>query len=174
MVKSTLAKNRIASLAILLTLMISLVISPWLLTLIIIPLSWIIINNRIKIPNKNLFNQWEQTHEALIDIAVETWRLSRAFESLLKKSSLEEQGKYEGKLIWFQKKLNEALEKSDVRLVNLERKKYDLGMAVKAINLEDFNESDNLYIDKMLEPIVVGENGVIRTGTVTLERAINE
>ena len=171
MVKSTLAKNQIASLAILLLIMISIVISPWLITLIIIPLSWIIINTRIKTPTKNLFNQWKKTHEALIDIAVESWRFSRTFESLLKKSSLEEQRKYEGKLIWFQKKLNEALEKSDVRLVNLESKKYDLGMAVKAINLDDFNESDNLYIDKMLEPIVIGENGVIRIGTVTLERA---
>ena len=44
-------------------------------------------------------------------------------------------------------------------------------MAVKAINLDDFNESDHLYINKMLEPIIIGENGVIRIGTVTLARA---
>ena len=171
MLKRLWSDHRNVCLITLALLVISVVVSPWVLLAAVVPVGWIIFNQKIKTPTKNLFNQLERTRESLIEIAVEAWRLSKAFESLLNKSSLEEKRKYEGKLIWFQKKLNETLEKLDIRLVNIENKKYDLGMAVKAINLDDFNESDHLYINKMLEPIIIGENGVIKIGTVTLARA---
>jgi len=43
-------------------------------------------------------------------------------------------------------------------------------MAATPLNIEEFKPEDTLIVDQMLEPIVMGANGVIRTGTVMLKR----
>ena len=43
-------------------------------------------------------------------------------------------------------------------------------MAATPLNIEEFEPEDALIVDQMLEPIIMGPNGVIRTGTVTLRK----
>jgi hypothetical protein len=43
-------------------------------------------------------------------------------------------------------------------------------MAATALNAEDFDPDDNLVVDQMLEPIIMGEEGLARTGTVILRK----
>ena len=108
--------------------------------------------------------------EHLATLALESWRLSKSFESLLIKSDPIEQRKYQGKLSWFNKKLHETLEEADLKFINLEDQKYDPGAAVKAINIDDFQPDDELEIDQMIEPIVMSSEGILRTGTVVLRK----
>ena len=106
----------------------------------------------------------------LASLAIESWRLSKSFERLLTKSDPMEQRKYKSKLSWFNKKLNETLEQANLKFINLENQKYDIGAAVTAINLDDFNPDDDLEIDQMIEPIVMSNEGVLRAGTVVLRK----
>ena len=106
----------------------------------------------------------------LASLAIESWRLSKAFERLLIKSDPIEQRKYKSKLSWFNKKLNETLEEANLRFINLENQKYDTGAAVTAINLDDFQPDDELEIDQMIEPIVMSNERVFRAGTVILRK----
>ena len=106
----------------------------------------------------------------LASLAIESWRLSKAFERLLIKSDPIEQRKYKSKLSWFNKKLNETLEEANLRFINLENQKYDTGAAVRAINLDDFQPDDELEIDQMIEPIVMSNESVFRAGTVILRK----
>ena len=109
--------------------------------------------------------------DTLAALAIESWRLSKAFESLLIRSEAKEQRKYQSKLSWFKKKLDETLQEADLQLVNLENQSYDVGSAVKAINIDDFSSGDELIIDQMIEPIIMTDQGILKTGTVILRKA---
>jgi hypothetical protein len=54
--------------------------------------------------------------------------------------------------------------------VNVEGQPFDAGMAATAVNGDAFEPEDRVVVDQMLEPIVMGVDGVLRTGTVLLRR----
>lgn len=108
--------------------------------------------------------------ENMIMIASETCRFQRVFEKTISKLSLDEQTKYMSQYNWFYKRVNKALDAAGLRLVSLEGQLFDPGMAVTPLNLEDFETDDTLYIAQMMEPIVMKDSDVVRTGTVILGR----
>ena len=108
--------------------------------------------------------------ESLTSIAIESWRFSKVFERMLEKVEPHEQGRYANQYKWFQKKLNESLNQADLRLVNLEGQAYDIGMAVTAINIEDFDEEDELIVEQMIESLIMNEQGIVKPGTVVLRK----
>lgn len=40
---------------------------------------------------------------------------------------------------------------------------FNPGMAATPLNIEDFNSEDTLIIDQMLEPIIMGKDGLVKT-----------
>lgn len=108
--------------------------------------------------------------KAVISMATESWRFSRVFERLLTKLDAGEQTRYQSQFRWFLKKVDEALEQADLRLVNVEGHPFDPGMAATPLNIEDFQTSDFLVVDQMLEPIIMGKDGLVKIGTVTLRK----
>ena len=115
-------------------------------------------------------NNNEQTEQSLIDIAVESWRFSRLFEKVISKLDAGESGRYLNQARYFQKKVEESLDTSGLKLVNVEDQPYDTGMAASALNLEDFSPNDVLLVDQMVEPIIMGPNGLRKQGTVMLRK----
>ena len=113
----------------------------------------------------------EQLEQSLIDIAVESWRFSRLFGKVVSKLDVGESGRYANQLRYFQKKLEETLESSGLRLVNVEGQPYDAGMAASALNIGDFGPDDMLLVDQMIEPIIMGSIGLRRQGTVMLRKS---
>lgn len=109
--------------------------------------------------------------KALIDVAVESWRFSRAFVRMLARLDAGEKARYESQLRWYVKKLTESLESAGLRVVNVENQPFDPGAAVTPLNLGDFAAEDSLVIDQMLEPIIMGETQLVRAGTVLLRKA---
>ena len=108
--------------------------------------------------------------KSLLDVAVESWRFGRVFDRLLPKLDAGEQGRYRGQFRWFQKKLEDSLTDAGMRIVNVEGHAFDPGMAATPLNIEEFGSDDTLVVDQMLEPIIMGPEGVVRTGTVTLRK----
>ena len=111
--------------------------------------------------------------KSLLDIAVESWRFGRLFDRLLAKLDAGEQGRYRGQFRWFQRKLKDSLTDAGMRIVNVEGHDFDPGIAATPLNIEDFSSEDALVVDQMLEPIIMGSDGVVRTGTVTLKKVIS-
>ena len=109
--------------------------------------------------------------EVVVKIAVEAWRLSRTFERALSRLSSEERGRFEGSLAIFGKKIEEALGTLDMRIVNIEGSPFDPGIAATPLNIGDFAPGDELIVDRMVEPILMGREGVVRMGAVTLRKA---
>ena len=108
--------------------------------------------------------------KSLLDVAVESWRFGRLFDRLLLKLDAGEQGRYRGQFRWFQRKLEDSLTDAGMRIVNVEGHAFDPGIAATPLNIEEFSSEDALVVDQMLEPIIMGRDGLVRTGTVTLRK----
>jgi hypothetical protein len=112
----------------------------------------------------------ETMRDAVISMAVESWRFGRVFDRLLLKLDAGEQKRYANQFRWFIKKVEDALEQADMRIVNVEGHPFDPGMAATPLNIAEFDAKDVLMVDLMLEPIIMGKAGLVKTGTVTLKK----
>ena len=108
--------------------------------------------------------------DALIGMAVESWRFSRNYERLLDKMDAGERTRHISQLRWFLQKLVESLELVGMRLVDVSGQPYTPGSAVTPINLDEFDSDDELVISYMLEPVIMDQNGVVRMGKVVLQK----
>jgi hypothetical protein len=116
-------------------------------------------------------NPTDQLERSLIDIAVESWRFSRLFARVVNKLDAGEAGRYVNQLRYFQKKVEESLEATGLKLVNVEGQPFDPGMAASALNIGDFGPDDALLVDQMVEPIIMSPEGLKKQGTVMLRKA---
>ena len=115
-------------------------------------------------------NPADQLERSLIEIAVESWRFSRLFARLVNKLDAGEGGRYVNQLRYFQKKVEESLDATGLKLVNVEGQPFDPGMAASALNIADFGPDDALLVDQMVEPIIMGPEGLRKQGTVMLRK----
>jgi hypothetical protein len=113
---------------------------------------------------------YEALKSSLIGIAGELFRFQSVFVRMVSRFPVEEQSKYISQYSWFSKRVIKALDGAGLRLIDLQGKEYDPGMAVIPINLDDFGTEDRLYVEQMMEPVIMEGNKVIKTGTVLLGR----
>lgn len=107
---------------------------------------------------------------ALVDLAVDAWKFARLFVRVVAKLEAGDQARYVNQVRFFQRRVESAAESVGVRLVSIEGMPFESGCAATPLNLEDFAEGDHLYVDQMLEPIVMGDSGVLRMGTLMLRK----
>ena len=115
-------------------------------------------------------NNPEKLEGSLIDIVIEGWRFARVFTRLINKVDAGDSALYINQVRYFQKKLEENLEAGGLKLVNIEGQIFDSGMAASALNIGDFGPDDVLVVDHMIEPIIMGTNGLRKQGTVMLKK----
>jgi len=107
---------------------------------------------------------------ALLSLAVEGWRFTRAYLRLIAKLDAGDQNRFASQYRYFQKQMEDKLGDVGFRLVNIEGLPFDPGMAATALNLGDFLSEDKLIVDQMLEPIIMSEAGIVKMGTVLLRK----
>lgn len=108
--------------------------------------------------------------KSLLELAVEAWRFSKVFERVIMKLDAGETARYLGQYRWYIKRMEELLEEAECKLVIVEGHPYDPGMAVTPLNIDEFDQSDRLIVDQMLEPIIMRKNCLMKMGTVTLRK----
>jgi hypothetical protein len=108
--------------------------------------------------------------KALIDVSIEGWRFARIFGRLISKLDAGEAPRYANQARYFLKKIDDGLEGFGLRIVSLEGQPYDTGMAVSALNIADFGPDDVLFVEQMVEPVVMGPDGLVRGGTAMLAK----
>ena len=114
--------------------------------------------------------QSDKLSEGMIAIASETFRFQKTLSSVLNKLSPDDQQKYGGQFSWYLKRVSRAIDDAGYRIIDLEKEAYDPGMAVTPLNLDEFTPKDHLYIEQMIEPIIMQGSSVCKTGTVLLGR----
>ena len=108
--------------------------------------------------------------EAVINLATESWRLAKVFELAITQLNVDKPRRYTSRIEWFIKKAEESLEKTGLRIVNLEGHPYDPGMAAAPVNLEEFDVDDSLEVSLMVEPIIMDGTVLVKRGKVSLRR----
>lgn len=106
--------------------------------------------------------------ESVIKIITENWRLMKLFMKVLTKLEASEANRYMNQVRYFQKTINDNLESINLRIVNLEGQQYDPGMAASPLNIDDFNSDDKLIVEQMLEPLIMGDDGIKKQAIVNL------
>lgn len=112
-----------------------------------------------------------KTEAALIDISVEGWRLCRLFSRALTRLDAGEGARYQNQLRYYLKRVEDTLASAGFQIVNVEGHPYDAGVAATALNVADFASTDPLVVDQMIEPIIMGPDGLRKAGTVVLRKA---
>ena len=107
---------------------------------------------------------------ALIDLAVESWRMSKVFLRIVTKLDAGEGTRHLNQLRYFQRRIEENLSQAGLRVVNVEGQYFDPGVAATALNVADFGPEDRLIINQMIEPIIMGNDGLKRQGTVMVSK----
>jgi len=109
-------------------------------------------------------------HSPLLKLAVESWRFSKIFSRAISKLDAGEQGRFVSQHRYYLKQLEEHLSAAGFSLVNLEGQPFDPGMAATPLNIEDFAPEDSLFVDQMIEPIIMSNGGLVKMGTVILRK----
>lgn len=112
----------------------------------------------------------DQMRDSIADIAVEAWRFQNVFGRMLAKMDPSDARRYANQYQWFYQRVNAAVEKAGLNIVNVEGQPFDAGMAVTPLNIDDFDAKEEVRVAQMIEPVVMHDGRVIRTGTVILER----
>ena len=107
---------------------------------------------------------------ALVDLALESWRFLQATERMTHSLDADQRRRALSKLAYFQKRIIETLESSELKLIVLDGSPFGPGLAASALNAGEFLPGDEVIVDQTIEPIVMGADGVVRPGTVTLRR----
>ena len=114
----------------------------------------------------------EELRKAVLEIAVEAWRFRNVFDKAMSKLDPSEGSKYYSQFNWFYRKVELSLQMAGMRTIDITGQPYDIGMAVTPLNLDDFPADEILYIEQMVEPIILDDHGIVRTGTVILGRQV--
>ncbi len=108
---------------------------------------------------------------ALAEFAIEIWRLPKLLDKLISRLDYDEQNKYHSQFAWFNKKAIEYLYSTGMTIASLDKMPFDVGMPVTPINIGDFDKDDELVIDQVLEPVIMQNGKIIKTGSVLLKKA---
>ena len=108
--------------------------------------------------------------KTLIDMTVESWRFAKLFIRVLDKLDAGEAPRYANQVRYFMKKIDDGLDLLGFRIVNLEGLPYDTGMAATPLNIADFGPDDKLIVSQMVEPVLMGSDGLVKSGTVMLSK----
>ena len=103
-------------------------------------------------------------------MAIASWRFRRTFGNAMMKLEAGESQKYIGQYNWVMRKVKDAMDAAGMWYVDLEMQKYDIGLPVTAVNLDDFEPDESLYIEQMIEPVIMGDGGLKNYGKVMLGR----
>ncbi len=112
----------------------------------------------------------EDHKDTVVALTTESWHFTTVYEAMITKLDASEQRKSLGRLRWHRRKMEQALQESGIRIVNVEGHMYDPGMAATPVNLEDFEADDLLVVNRMLEPIIMEGTNLVKMGRVTLKR----
>jgi hypothetical protein len=105
-------------------------------------------------------------------LALESWKMSTLLLTVVSQLDVSESQKYLARARYFRKRISESLDDVGLRLVHLDGQPFDSGMAATALNLEDFDPTDELLVDIVIEPLVMGPRGVLHPAIVSLRKEL--
>ena len=107
---------------------------------------------------------------AIAEIAAEAWRYEQSLHKVLKKMDVMESERFLRQYEYFSSRVNRAVASAGLRVPELSGQLYRAGLPVQVMNLEEFEEEDELIITRVIEPVILLEDRVVKTGVVMVDR----
>ena len=111
---------------------------------------------------------------ALAEILAESWRFEHALEKVMRRMDVMEAERFGRQYGYFSSRVRQAMSAAGMTCLELTGQPYDVGMPVQAVNLDEFGEEEPLIITQMIEPVILCDGRVMKTGMVTLGRTAEE
>ena len=114
----------------------------------------------------------EDNSKQIVDFVVEEYRFLKSYVSLLNKVLSDDRQKYKSVNDFHVQKIADIMAECNLKIVELEGKKYDDGLSITPLNIEDFEKNDVLIVKQVIEPLIIStkDGTIIRSGTVILEK----
>lgn len=114
--------------------------------------------------------------QTMVEFASENWKLVRTLDRYIQGMDPLDAERFLNQFAWYQRKAQEMLDEAGLSAVDLTGMKYNTGMAVSPLNLEDFpDRPDAAYrVAQMVDPIIMENGHVRKAGTVMLSEEIDE
>lgn len=109
-------------------------------------------------------------HGVLLRVATDSWRFSRSFLGLVRNLDPKDQNRHLASMRFFQRQLTDALRELGYEFADIEGQQFDPGLPITVLNLSEFQADDLLMIDQVLEPVILKNGAVVKTGTALARR----
>ena len=119
-------------------------------------------------------NNVEVKLEDVAELCVEYWKLERLAWRMIEEVDPKKSNRFAGQVKFAARQLEVLCSRFDIKLVDFSGQEFKDGMPVPADNLSDFPETTSLIIEKPLEPAVIRNGKVIRSGRVLLAAIENK
>lgn len=106
----------------------------------------------------------------LAHLAVEYWKLLKAFERTIGRLPQEHVAKTTAQLRFSARKLDSLLKDGGLNLVTFDGQKFEPNIPATALNVDDFTDGEILTIETTVEPAVVENMNVLLLGKVVLNK----
>ena len=104
--------------------------------------------------------------DVVLSLIVESWRFSQVVQKAVQELPENRQGRYNSRLEWYIKKLKDSLDVLNCHIEDYSGRKHETGMPLTLLNLDEFQEDDEIIIEAMIEPVIIRNDGtVVKTGT---------
>ena len=111
---------------------------------------------------------------ALTEILAESWRFGLALEKVVRRMDPMEAERFARQYSYFATRVDSAAASAGLSCLDLTGQPYDVGMAVQAMNIDEFDEDEPLMITRMIEPVILCGGRVMKTGMAMLGRLPEE
>ena len=108
----------------------------------------------------------EQMKLAIAEIAAESWRYGRALTKVLRKLDVMDADRFARQYEYFATRVQRAVATAGLTVLDLTGQAYHVGLPVQAMNLEEFDEDEPLIISQTIEPVIMMDGRVMKTGVV--------
>lgn len=106
--------------------------------------------------------------ETLVQLALEMWKLLRAFERVLSEMPEEKAGKRRAQLRYSKSKLDTLLDNAGLRILLFDGQKYSANLPISPLNSEEVDGPGDSFVESTIEPTIIGDNSIFHTGKVML------
>lgn len=107
---------------------------------------------------------------AILEIAAEAWRFEQVMKNALLRMDVMEAERFSRQYRYFSSKVDRAVASAGLKVLDLCGQMYNVGLPVQAMNIESFDEEDTLIITRMIEPVIMLDGRVIKSGMVMVDR----
>lgn len=118
---------------------------------------------------RDVFPEIEAARAQVAEIAGDAWRLAKLLERVERKLQGADRDRCRIRREDCLNKLKRSLADFGVRLIDLEGRDYEAGVAIEPVGMDRFPGRRDWVIEAMIEPIVMGPNGLIKQGVARVK-----